>query len=104
MAGERSRVAQEKVELTQVIVGESRRSRRRTENLLLHALDRFNRTQIKNAEDLAEMTDMLDEMYRGIPDLNEQVAYMKSCLNIIYTLKGYFEESSSILCYSRSGS
>lgn len=73
VAGERSRVAQEKVELTQVIVGESRRSRRRTENLLLHALDRFNRTQIKNAEDLAEMTDMLDEMYRGIPDLNEQV-------------------------------
>ncbi|XP_047469022.1 laminin subunit beta-1-like isoform X2 [Penaeus chinensis] len=73
VAGERSRVAQEKVELTQVIVGESRRSRRRTENLLLHALDRFNRTQIGNEENLAEMTDVLDEMYRGIPDLNEQV-------------------------------
>ncbi|XP_042867621.1 laminin subunit beta-1-like isoform X3 [Penaeus japonicus] len=73
VAGERSRAAQEKVELTQVIVGESRRSRRRTENLLLHVGDRFNRTQIENEQNIVEMTDLLDEMYRGIPDLNEQV-------------------------------
>ncbi|XP_071527681.1 laminin subunit beta-1 isoform X2 [Panulirus ornatus] len=72
-AGERSQSAQEQVELTQVIVSESERNRRRTENRLLHAGDRFNRTQDENEAKLVLLSDMLDDMDGGIPDLNEQV-------------------------------
>ncbi|KAG7166952.1 Laminin subunit beta-1-like, partial [Homarus americanus] len=72
-AGERSRAAQERVEFTRVIVSESERNRRRTENLLLHAGDRFNRTQDENEANLASLSELLDDMDDGMPDLNEQV-------------------------------
>ncbi|XP_069950644.1 laminin subunit beta-1 isoform X10 [Cherax quadricarinatus] len=72
-AGERSRDAQERAEFTQVIVSESERNRRRTENLLLHAGDRFNRTQDENEAKLAQLSYTLDDMDIGMPDLNEQV-------------------------------
>nr|XP_045621460.1 laminin subunit beta-1-like isoform X3 [Procambarus clarkii] len=72
-AGERSRAAQERVDFTQVIVSESERNRRRIENLLLHAGDRFNRTQDENEAKLSGLSDMLDDMDGGMPDLNEQV-------------------------------
>lgn len=72
-AGERSKQAQEQVELTHVIVSESQRNRRRTENLLLHAGDRFNRTQDNNDAMIAKLSLTLDDMDGGMPDLNEQV-------------------------------
>lgn len=72
-AGERSRAAQDRVGLTEVIISESERNRRRTENLLLHVGDRFNRTQAENEAKLAELSDLLDAVEDGMPDLNEQV-------------------------------
>ncbi|XP_050736724.1 laminin subunit beta-1-like isoform X4 [Eriocheir sinensis] len=72
-AGERSRAAQDRVGLTEVIISESERNRRRTENLLLHVGDRFNRTQAENEARLAELSGLLDGVEDGMPDLNEQV-------------------------------
>lgn len=73
-AGERSRAAQEQVDFaTNVIVAESERNRRRTENLILHIGDRFNRTQEENEAKLALLSEALDDMDAGIPELNDQV-------------------------------
>lgn len=59
--------------LTEVIISESERNRRRTENLLLHTGDRFNRTQAENEAKLVELSDLLDGVEDGMPDLNEYV-------------------------------
>lgn len=73
-AGERSRAAQEQVDIaSNVIVAESERNRRRTENLILHIGDRFNRTQEENEEKLAMLSAALNDMDAGIPELNDQV-------------------------------
>uniref|UniRef100_A0A0P4W557 Laminin subunit beta-1 n=1 Tax=Scylla olivacea TaxID=85551 RepID=A0A0P4W557_SCYOL len=72
-AGERSLAAQDKVGLTEVIISESERNRRRTETLLLHVGDSFNRTQAENEAKLADLSGLLDGVEDGIPDLNEHV-------------------------------
>lgn len=72
-AGERSWAAQDRVRLTEVIISESERNRRRTENLLLHVGDRFNRTQEENEAKLLELSGLLDGVENGMPDLNEHV-------------------------------
>ncbi|XP_076033711.1 laminin subunit beta-1 isoform X3 [Oratosquilla oratoria] len=73
IAEQRSREANRQVDLTQIIVGESERNRKRTELLLLHASDRFNRTQQENEDILSDLGLKLDEMEDSMPDLNEQV-------------------------------
>ncbi|XP_066949126.1 laminin subunit beta-1 isoform X9 [Macrobrachium rosenbergii] len=73
VAGERSKAAEKQVEFTQVIVSESERNCKRVEFLLLHAGDRFNRTQDENDAKLAELGEMLGDMESGMPDLNDQV-------------------------------
>lgn len=72
-AGGRSREAQVRVEYTQVIVSESERYRKQTENILIYKADRFNRTIQENEASLGELTSVLEEMQNQIPELNQQV-------------------------------
>lgn len=91
-AGGRSRDSQVKVEYTQVIVSESERYRKQTENILIYKADRFNRTIQENEASLADLTSVLDEMQNQIPELNQQVAI------IICLFKSKLFQSKYLIC------
>lgn len=73
LAGDRSRKAQVKVEYTQVIVSESERYRKQTENILIYKADRFNRTIQDNEAALNAIDGTLLGMEDEIPELNQMV-------------------------------
>lgn len=73
-AGERSRKAQAQVEYTEVIVSESVRFRKQTENILIYKADRFNRSIHENEMAIEEISDLLQAMENLMPELNQQVS------------------------------
>lgn len=72
-AQKRSEEAQAKADVTQEVVTNSTRQRRRTEALVNRTEDQFSHGNRDNEETLEDLSGRLDGLNAEIPDLNEQV-------------------------------
>ncbi|XP_064631916.1 laminin subunit beta-1-like isoform X2 [Lineus longissimus] len=69
----RSRIAQDTVDGTDVVVGDSMDVRRETETILTTNKDGFDDKMKVNEEALDDVAANIDDMEKGIPDLNDKV-------------------------------
>jgi prophage DNA circulation protein len=69
----RSKIAQDTVDSTDIVIGNSMDVRRQTEAILDNNKEAFNNKTKMNEETLDQVAADINEMEQGIPDLNDKV-------------------------------